>query len=180
MEANMRARGSADRYGRVAVALHWAGALFVMGALLTGFQAAGLADSYAKVVVLRAHAGFGILTAASTLARLGWWWIDRRPEQVVGTGKLQARAASATHLLLYLLLVAMAASGIAMLALSGAATVLSGAEAPASLPDFWDYSPRLPHGAGARLLIALVVLHIGAAFYHHFIRRDGLLRRMWF
>ena len=28
------------------------------------------------------------------------------------------------------------------------------------------------------LLIVLVLSHIGAALYHHFIRRDGVLRRM--
>ena len=28
------------------------------------------------------------------------------------------------------------------------------------------------------LLIALVLMHIGAALYHHFIRRDDVLKRM--
>jgi cytochrome b561 len=50
----------------------------------------------------------------------------------------------------------------------------------APLPDFWKYRPRTPHGIGARLLLALIVLHTGAALYHHFVRRDGLLRRMLF
>ncbi|MBM3529390.1 MAG: hypothetical protein FJX62_14970 [Alphaproteobacteria bacterium] len=31
-----------------------------------------------------------------------------------------------------------------------------------------------------RVLVALLALHVGAALYHHFVRRDGLLRRMWF
>ncbi|MEO4001768.1 cytochrome b/b6 domain-containing protein [Mesorhizobium sp. CAU 1732] len=30
------------------------------------------------------------------------------------------------------------------------------------------------------LLVALLLAHVGAALYHHFIRRDGLLRRMWY
>ncbi|MHA6940133.1 cytochrome b/b6 domain-containing protein [Ralstonia pseudosolanacearum] len=36
------------------------------------------------------------------------------------------------------------------------------------------------HGIGARLLLLMALVHAGAALYHHFIRRDGLLRRMWF
>jgi cytochrome b561 len=28
-------------------------------------------------------------------------------------------------------------------------------------------------------LLALVLLHIGAALYHHFVRRDDVLRAMW-
>ncbi|WP_156943326.1 cytochrome b/b6 domain-containing protein [Ensifer sp. WSM1721] len=38
----------------------------------------------------------------------------------------------------------------------------------------------MPHGFGANLLIGLLAFHAGAALYHHFIRRDGLLRRMWY
>ncbi len=74
----------------------------------------------------------------------------------------------------------MAASGIGLTALSGAGAVLSGVEAAALLPDFRAYAPRVPHRAGARILAALLVLHVGAALHHHFIRRDGLMRRMRF
>jgi cytochrome b561 len=28
------------------------------------------------------------------------------------------------------------------------------------------------------LMTALIAAHVGAALYHHFIRRDGVLRRM--
>jgi len=73
----------------------------------------------------------------------------------------------------------MIASGIGMIALSGAAPLIFGANS-APLPDFWKYPPRPPHAIGARLLLALLVLHVGAALYHHFVRRDGLLWRTWF
>jgi cytochrome b561 len=71
----------------------------------------------------------------------------------------------------------MAASGIGMLVLSGAGRILLGG-ASGVLPEFWNYPPRVPHRAGAVLLVALFVLHLGAALYHHFVRRDGLLTRM--
>jgi cytochrome b561 len=32
---------------------------------------------------------------------------------------------------------------------------------------------------GASLLMGLPVVHAGAALYHQFIRRDGLLQRIW-
>ncbi|APC68490.2 hypothetical protein G7939_08750 [Ralstonia solanacearum] len=50
----------------------------------------------------------------------------------------------------------------------------------AALPDFHAFAPRVLHGIGARLLLLMALVHAGAALYHHFIRRDGLLRRMWF
>lgn len=36
------------------------------------------------------------------------------------------------------------------------------------------------HGLSWIILLLLVILHVGAALYHQFLRRDGLLGRMWF
>jgi cytochrome b561 len=36
------------------------------------------------------------------------------------------------------------------------------------------------HGLSWTLLLLLIVLHVGAAFFHQFWRRDALLGRMWF
>ena len=82
------------------------------------------------------------------------------------------------HVLFNIVILGMIASGIGMTVLSGAGPVIFGGEG--ALPDFWKYPPRVPHGIGARLFLALLVLHAGAALYHHFVRRDGLLQRMWF
>jgi len=73
----------------------------------------------------------------------------------------------------------MAASGIGMLILSGAGPIIFGADAT-TLPDFWEYNPRTPHGIGARVVVALLVLHTGAALHHHFFKKDRLLQRMWY
>jgi cytochrome b561 len=46
------------------------------------------------------------------------------------------------------------------------------------LPDFMLYPPRIGHGLGAMVLIALVLAHVAAALYHQFVLRDRLLARM--
>jgi cytochrome b561 len=81
------------------------------------------------------------------------------------------------HLLLIIVPLGMAASGIGMLILSGAGAQLFGG-APGLLPEFERVLPRTPHGIGARMLLALVALHIGAALYHHVVLRDRLLTRL--
>ena len=87
--------------------------------------------------------------------------------------------ARVVHIALYVLILGMIASGIGMIVLSGVgADIFSGADI--ELPNFMDYPPRIPHGLGANLLIALLAAHVGAALHHHFIRRDGLLWRMWY
>jgi len=50
-----------------------------------------------------------------------------------------------------------------------------------ALPVNFDaLPPRAVHGLVAKLLMLAIGLHIAAALYHHFIRRDGLLSRMGF
>jgi cytochrome b561 len=46
--------------------------------------------------------------------------------------------------------------------------------------DFWAYKLRTAHYLISRALWALIALHIAGALYHSLIRKDGLLRRMWF
>ena len=50
--------------------------------------------------------------------------------------------------------------GIGMMVLSGAAAVLFGGT-DGALPNFWNYAPRVPHGIGARVMVALLVVRKG-------------------
>lgn len=174
----MRWTSKKDRYGVVAIAIHWVTALLIIGLLVTGFRAADLTDTAAKSVILRFHAAGGVAVLLLTLARIAWWWFaDDKPAPVAGTPRQQERLAKAVHVLFYVVIFGMAASGIGMMVLSGAGEIVfGGAERP--LPDFSNFVPRLPHGIGGRALFALLILHVGAALYHHFIRRDRLLGRM--
>lgn len=176
----MGLKSTADRYGAVVVSLHWLSALLIVILVVSGFRAANTIDPVAKAAVLRLHVPVAIAVLALTVLRIGWWWgVDRKPDPAAGSPRWQQRTAQGVHLLLYVVILAMIASGIGMMALSGAAPIIFGGDV-ARLPDFSAIPPRLPHGIGARLLLALVVLHAGAALYHQFIRRDHLLRRMWF
>ena len=176
----MAAKSTTDQYGRVAIIFHWLSALLILVLIGSGFRASGMEDSFAKVPILRVHVPVGAAILLLTLARIGWWWFaDRKPDPVDGMPTWQDRSARAVHLLFYVVILGMAASGIGMFVLSGAGAILFGG-AEGQLPDFWSFKPRMPHAIGARFMIALFVFHSGAALYHHFVKKDGLLRRMWF
>jgi cytochrome b561 len=176
----MSVKSTTDRYGSIAVSIHWLSAILVLVLIVLGFRAAGTVDPAAKAAILRLHLPIGIAVLALTALRIVWWWrFDRKPSPVAGSPHWQERAAQAVHVLFYAVIFGMIASGISMMVLSGASPVIFGGQG-AALPDFWKYSPRGLHGIGAWLLIALVVLHAGAALYHQFGRRDRLLRRMRF
>jgi cytochrome b561 len=173
-------KSTSDQYGTVAVSIHWVSAVLVLILIGSGFRAANTVDPAAKAAILRVHVPIAIGVLALMLLRIVWWWgFDRKPGPVAGSPHWQERTAQVVHVLFYIVILGMIASGIGMMALSGAAPLIFGGDG-ALLPDFSKYPPRLPHGIGARLLIGLLVLHVGAALYHHFVRHDGLLWRMWF
>ncbi|WP_415400976.1 cytochrome b [Tateyamaria sp. SN3-11] len=173
-------KSTATRYGTVAVTIHWLSAIFILALIGSGFRAGSLVDSAAKASILTLHVPLGIIILLLTLIRLAWWvFADKKPPHVEGDPAWQTLSAKAVHVLFYIVILGMAASGIGMMVLSGAGSVLfGGADVP--LPDFGDFLPRVPHGIGARLMIVLLVLHVVAALYHHFIKKDGLLWRMWY
>ena len=143
-----------------------------------GFAAAGAADADVQAELLRAHVVLGIFVVALTVIRLAWWLIDGCPAVLAGLPSWQTLSERVVRGLLYLLILLLGASGIAVLMLSGAGDVLFGG-ASRALPDFTRFPPMAAHIAAATALLALAALHILAALYHHFWRRDGLLGRMW-
>jgi cytochrome b561 len=49
------------------------------------------------------------------------------------------------------------------------------------LPDSFDgFWIRAAHAILAKLLMAFILVHVVAALWHHYVLRDGLLRRMGF
>ncbi|MCW2284061.1 cytochrome b561 [Rhodoblastus acidophilus] len=175
----MTIKSSPQTYGAVAISLHWLSALLILALLWSGFRAAGLHDPAAKAALLRLHLPAGLLVLALTAARILWWLgFDAKPAALAAS-PLQQRAASFVHILLYVVMLGMVASGLGMTISTGAAGHIFSPDTSA-LPDFWRVRPRIPHGLGARLLLALLGLHVAAALYHQFVRGDAVFRRIWF
>lgn len=171
-------KSTSETYGRVAVLLHWVSAALIIGLLIAGFLASATTDDSAKITVLSLHAPIGTAVLVLTIARLAWWlFADRKPAEPPGTPRWQALTAKAVHGGLMLVIPGLAISGIALFALSGAGDIVFGGKA-GPLPDFWDFAPRYGHAVLARLAVLLLALHVGAALFHQFVRRDHILRRM--
>ncbi len=170
-------RSDDNAYGSIAIFIHWASALLIFVLLASGFRSGFADDPALKAMALRIHVPVAILVLILTVGRLIWWWrIDRKPLALPGTPNWQALVARWTHRAFYLVILLLLASGIAMSVISGLPDALFG---DAVLPDFSELAPRAGHGIGARLLAALILLHVAGALYHHFVLRDRTLRRMW-
>ncbi|MDE1467932.1 cytochrome b [Aurantiacibacter sp. D1-12] len=175
----MPSKSTATHYGNAAVTIHWLTAILIIALIGSGFNAGDAENAAAKAAFLRVHIPLGVTVLVLTVVRILWWFFaDKKPDPLP-MPVWQDRMARAVHLLFYIVILGMAASGVGMMVLSGAGPIIFGGSESA-LPDFWDFKPRFPHGIGGRLILALFVFHAGAALYHQFVKRDGLLGRMWF
>ena len=172
----MSLKSTPNRYGRVAVAIHWSSAVAIILTWIAGFVVAEVAPPVQQAPILIAHITLGLTVFALTLLRILWWAVaDKHPVAPAAQPRWQVRAAQTVHRGLYLLLILMASSGITTLLLSGALpTILGGGP----VPDFSELVPRIAHGLMSKILLALLMLHVGAALWHQLVKRDQLLARM--
>ncbi len=170
------------RYHPLLVTLHWLMAALIVILLLAGtFLLAPLPSTDPlKIDGLFGHMLFGVSVMALLIVRLIVKMRTAAPPHVE-TGNVQIdRAGALAHWALYALIFIVAGSGMAMSVLAGLPDIVffgSGDPLPES---FWVYPPRYVHAIATKLLAGLIVLHVAAAIWHQFVRKDGLLARMGF
>ena len=171
-----------SRYHPALVALHWFLAAFIALALTLGmFVLKAIPNSSPqKLEALRAHMiGAGVIVSLMAV-RLALRLRSARPEPASTGLPFLDRVARISHLAFYGLVAAMIVTGLATALLAGLPAIVFGGSG-ASLPASFDAFPtRVIHGLIAKVFVALIAVHATAALYHHFVLRDGLLKRMWF
>jgi cytochrome b561 len=169
-----------ERYHPVLVALHWLTALLIIAMLVIGFSQLGdTPNDEAKVQVLSMHMPIGIGLLLLTIIRFFVRLFTPKPAPASAGHLLLDKIGVATHYLLYVAVIGMGLTGMGTSALAGLPDIVF--QGNGSLPaDFSVFPPALGHGFFAILLSLLLILHIGAALYHQFVRKDGLFKRMGF
>lgn len=167
------------RYHPVHVALHWLMAVMTILAIAVGmFVLNPIPDTAEKTGILQVHAVWGGLLGLVLVARLITRFTLTRPASANTDNAFLDFVAKAVHFLLYVGVIGMVVSGLGTAAQVNLAGVFnSTAPFPA---DFMAYPPRIGHGYTALALLGLIGLHVAAALYHQFIKKDNLLARMWF
>ncbi|MDH5834684.1 cytochrome b [Luteimonas kalidii] len=178
----MNPRNTPERWGAVSQSFHWLIVLLILGLAIVGLTMGDLPRTPKYFWVYTAHKSMGITVLALMLLRLGWRLYAGAPAPVAGTPRWQAAIASGTHWALYALALAMPLSGWLYDSSSGLRPFrffglfdmpkLTG-------PDEWlAERARDAHELLFWVLVLLVAVHAGAAFYHHLFRRDETLVRM--
>jgi cytochrome b561 len=177
------------RYDAVAIGLHWLIALGILALIAIGLTMTHMdLGPMAKFRLYQLHKSIGITVLFAMVLRVLWRLIHRPPPLPDAMPPLERTAAEGAHAALYAFLFFLPLTGWALVSASpfNIPTVLYGVIPWPHLPvlsTLEDKAPvehvlKLVHGYAAWLLIALVLVHAGAALRHHFILRDGILRRM--
>lgn len=175
----MSALSDPVRYNAAARAIHWISAVLVIANLALGLLHDPLEDI---VNLMPLHKSVGLSVLALAVLRLVLRMTWRRPPWPASVTAFQRRAASLVHGAFYVLILAMPLTGWVMSSAGKYPLTWFGLVEVAKLPvTRSDPIYGLSHGAHewlGWLTLALVVLHAGAALYHHFVLGDEVLRRM--
>ena len=114
MKPNDDSFAARERYSRVAIALHWAIAAFIVFNLCTGFFMEGWPLPL-RFLALMLHASSGLTVLALTVVRVVWRLVNEPPPYPAGMKPWERHAAHFAHFLLYAAMVLMPLTGWAIL-----------------------------------------------------------------
>lgn len=179
----MHWKNSKNRFGIMAVALHWFVAITVFSLFGLGLWMTGLDyyDSWYKLAPWW-HKSIGVLLFFVVIFRLCWRMFTPPPVALSSHKPWEVRIAHIIHTLLYLILFVIMFSGYLISTADGRSIEVFGwfsvPSSITSIPDQAD-TAGLVHMVVAYSLIALSLLHAVAALKHHFIDRDNTLKRIF-
>ncbi|CAB3745921.1 cytochrome B [Burkholderia puraquae] len=167
------------RYSSPAIFFHWAVFLLVALAYLA-IEIRGPKGSDSRVFWMNVHLAAGTLVLVLSVLRVLWRVVSRVPEAIAQAVLLRWLSKLA-HVALYVFIIAQPLLGIMMINLGGKPVSLDWLGVSFTL--FGPDKALRPTIKEAHELIGnafyfVIGLHALAALYHHFIRRDDVLRRM--
>ena len=182
-------REAPDRYGLVAILLHWIIAFAIIALLAMGAVMVRLTPgSSLQFELYQLHKSVGIAVLALTLMRLAWRLFHPPPPLPANLKPWEMALARVTHVGFYVLLITLPFSGWMMVSASvwNIPTVVFGAFTLPHLPVLGGLENKKPvedalketHEALAIGMLILLVLHVAGALKHHFLLRDDTLARM--
>lgn len=183
---------SPNKYTRIAIVLHWLIAVLIVANVLLAWSVDYLPDADVRPVI-DTHKSIGITVLGLALMRVLWRLSHRPPPLPADYPRWERRAAHLAHALLYVLIVALPVSGwlhdsawkdapshpMTLYGIVPWPRIAAVADVePAAAKEVLHERFGLIHAWFGYLLMALFVLHVGAALKHQYRDRHPELQRM--
>lgn len=177
----MTLRNSSTEFGSIAKALHWLAAIGIFWLIYLGLEQSGMERGPAKLELREFHGSIALVVLVLMTVRLVWRLINKVPLHPEGMPAWQRAGATVVHWGIY--------AAVFVQLLSGPITVATGGK---PLAFFGLFSIPLPiaedrdshhfweevHEFSWKIVAGLLILHVLAALYNHFIAKNTVLRRM--
>ncbi|MEZ5764175.1 MAG: cytochrome b [Xanthobacteraceae bacterium] len=161
--------------------LHWLIAASVLVMIPIGIVMGRVGQGPLQNTLYDLHKSFGILILALMVARLVNRIVVGAPAPPPGLARWQRAVSSATHGLLYVLLILQAIGGWVANSAYRAPTPFFGLfELPALVAENRAFAEQVfgNHRVIGLVIAALAAMHIAAALQHYLITRDRVMQRM--
>ncbi len=166
-----------ERYGSISRFFHWGMGLLIIWQILKFFDRINDGEHWVGQTLVPWHISIGSLLLVLVVLRIIWAAKQRnnRPVQDPATALL----VKIGHFLLYAGMVLMPITGALYMIGNGYGWIPFGIQLVAKGDEIpWMVSIGSLHSPIAWLLLIMIVGHIGIALVHHFVKKDGVLRRM--
>ncbi len=177
----MNLRNSDYNYGVITKLFHWIMAIIIIGMIVLGQYMPDLEVGPQKQSLYRLHKSFGTLILILVAFRILWRARNITPALPANTSRFERLGANASHYALYFLMVYMPIVGWLMSSAAGSPVSFFGIF---TLPNLVSANKELMglfkdmHAIGGNLFIAVIGLHFAAGLFHHFYKKDDVLKKM--
>ncbi|MEH6629166.1 MAG: cytochrome b [Motiliproteus sp.] len=191
----MNFKNTVENYGSIAKCLHWGTAVLFLGSYVTVYFRHWFTEEKTPEswTALQLHLSIGVTIALVVALRILWRIANRVPDLEPGT-KLEHLAAHAGHYALYAIMIIMPITGYVGTGVNTEYFFIF------DIPKFEDtplFESLITNGLGltfqefeepidfihkeilgAWLVWILILGHVSAALYHHFVKEDKTLHKM--
>jgi cytochrome b561 len=178
----MRAVGNSTRiFDRATRLMHWLTAGLMLSAFVLAFSIDLATSRAAHIAFLQLHRSVGLTIWLLTLFRLAWRNFAKYPDWPSDMSQAMRLAAVASEYALYALLLAQPVLGVLQTNAHGDyVSLFFIGQLPALIEKNRPLAQQLlaAHKAVGFSLLGLIALHVSAALFHHFWRRDDTLTAM--
>jgi cytochrome b561 len=178
----LRFLNSSVGYGLVSKNFHWIMTVVIILNFVIGLMLEDLEKGPLRFLLFNIHKSLGILVIILIIPRLLWRLINTVPV-TLGGNKYLDKLSKYVHYFFYFILLTVAFSGWTYSSARGAAINFFGLFQVPPLVEKNEVIAKLSlniHQISVYIFIAVLVLHVLASLFHHFILKDKTLRRMWY
>ena len=177
----MALKNTTNEFGSLAKALHWLVAIGIFALIYLGLEQADMERGDEKTYIRFVHSSIALGVFILMTVRIAWRFMNDVPGHPEGMPAWQRTSATLVHWGLY--------AAVFVQLSAGFMTVATGGK---PLPFFGIFSVPLPvaedrdahhfweeiHEFTWKIVAVLLVVHIAAALYNHFVLKNDVLRRM--